>query len=197
MILFNHGWTEHSNTSKYIYFTKPDASGRKISASWSKERRLYKFFSTSTELFREKSYSPASLLIEIEFNGNGKDAFKFLIDAGFGKFQPKYEEKAIKAYAQREDKDLPANFSSEAKEKLKQERELFKKRYPHGIFWEYDPKNEFYDISLTLLIQVANELGIARYANQLVYIDKNKMSRIDEAKAQHILSQYIKGGKYD
>jgi hypothetical protein len=197
MILSNHGWPEHSDTSKYTYYTKPDAHGRKVSASWSKERRLYKFFATSSELYREKSYSPSRLLMEMEFNGDGKECFKFLIQAGYGKLQPKYEERMIKSYVQKDETELPANFSPEAKEKLKEERELFKKQYPHGIFWEYDPKNEFYTISMTLLIQVANELGIARYDNQLVHIDKNNMSSIDEAIAQHILSEYIKRGKDD
>jgi hypothetical protein len=194
-ILLNHGWTEHSNTSRYVYFTKPDATGKKVSASFGKERRFYTIFTSSTELENDKSYSPSSLLIEMEFNGDGKEAFKFLREAGFGKYQEKYEEKAIKAYAQHADKELPPNFSPEAKDKLKVERAERKKKYPHGTFWDYDDELDSYTISLTDIIAVANGLGVARYNDELVHVEDPFFRHIQENECQALFSQYIKEDK--
>ena len=199
-ILLEHGWSVYSDTSNFIHYTKPDKKISGVSASWIKNKRVYHIFTTGSELEPDKfggNYSPSSVLIQLKFKGDSKTAYKYLVDSGYGKLQHHYEDRQIKTYAQFPDKVPPANFSSRAKEKIKEERLNQKNKYPYGIFWAFDEDLMVYKISLTRIIEVGNELGIARFNNNLIHIEKPYFRFIEENECQAILSKYIKEERDD
>ncbi|MBK8451687.1 MAG: bifunctional DNA primase/polymerase [Saprospiraceae bacterium] len=194
-ILLEYGWTKYSETSNFIYYSKPDKKTPGVSASWIKDKRIYHIFTTGSDLDPDKcngNYSPSSVLIQLKFKGDSKAAYKFLVDSGYGKFHPNYEARKVKAYVQMPGKEPPANFSPEAKKKIKEERIAWEKKYPYGIFWELIEEFNIYKISLTRIIEVGNALGIARYNNRLIHIEKPYFRFIEENECQTILSKYIK-----
>lgn len=84
-LLLNSGWTydPKQETFKSIRFKRPGAlSGS--SALFDKETRIFNCFSTSTSLSVDKGYNPAGLYIELEHDGNKKNAYHSLINLRFG-----------------------------------------------------------------------------------------------------------------
>ncbi len=195
-LLANDGWPEFENNNAFTYYTRPGKSSG-ISASWIKDKRRYHIFTSSTQLEPESSYDPAELLTILQFGGDYKASFKYMVDKGYGKVKKSYEAKVIKTLAQVKDKQPPANFSKESLEDLEQQRTDRELNYPHGTFWQYKEKTGYYVISLTEIIDVANGLGIARYNNQLVRIEGIYFYRIKEPEAYSILSNYIKEERAD
>jgi hypothetical protein len=194
-ILIQFGWKPYQETARYIHYTRP-GKDKGISASWIKEYRCFHIFTSSSELdpdYKNRgTYSPSAVLIMLRFNGDGKAAFKFLVDSGYGKVLPHVEAKTVKAYAKDPKKSLPANFSAESKQSLVEEREKYQTKYPYGTFWIFDEEYNIYKVSLTKILNVLNELGVSRFGKHLIHIQDNIFKYIDEADVLSMLSEYFK-----
>lgn len=84
-LLQSSGWTydPKTETVKNIRFKRPGAvSGS--SALFDKESRIFNCFSTSTSLSVDKGYNPVGLYVELECDGDPKQAYQNLINLGFG-----------------------------------------------------------------------------------------------------------------
>lgn len=195
-LLSLEGWAEFENNNQFTHYTRPGKSSG-ISASWIKDKRNYHIFTSSTQLEPETSYDPAALLTILQFGGDYKASFKYLVDRGFGKVKKSYEAKVIKTLAQVKDKQPPANFSAESKADLEQQRTDRLLNYPHGTYWRYNIEGDSFTVSLTEIIEVANNLGIARCNHRLVRIEEPYFTYIDESEAQTILLSYIKEERED
>lgn len=84
-LLKNSGWTviDGDINSRSIRFKRPGATSGS-SALFDNERRVFTCFSTSTSLSVDKGYSPSSLLTELEYDGDSKATYAFLVETDFG-----------------------------------------------------------------------------------------------------------------
>lgn len=84
-LLTNSGWTYDPKfeTVKNIRFKRPGAQSGS-SALYDKQTKIFNCFSTSTSLSVEKGYTPASLYIEIEHDGDKSAAYKTLVALEYG-----------------------------------------------------------------------------------------------------------------
>ncbi len=193
-LLETFGWKPFQETTQFIHYTRP-GKDTGISASWIKDKRCYHIFTSSSELdsdYKNRgTYSPAAALIQLQFKGDGKAAFKYLVQSGYGKVLPHVEAKTVKACAKDPKKSLPPNFSPESKQSLIEEREKYQTKYPYGTFWTYDDEHNIYKISLTKMLQVLTSLGVARIGKNLVKINDSLFRYIDESEVMTILSTYF------
>lgn len=83
-LLINNGWTYVFESNDRVFYKRPGNSTSVTSGHWHKELRLFKVFSTSTVLEAGKAYSPASLYIELECNGDKNEAMHKLQQLGYG-----------------------------------------------------------------------------------------------------------------
>lgn len=93
-LLINNGWNFVFEDSSRIYYKRPGDSSSKFSGNYHKQLKLFKVFSTSTQFEVGKGYTPVSLFIELEANGDKKLASKKLVELGFG--EEDYSETFIK-----------------------------------------------------------------------------------------------------
>lgn len=193
-LLETFGWKPFQETTQFIHYTRP-GKDTGISASWIKDKRCYHIFTSSSELdpdYKNRgTYSPAAAMIQLQFKGDGKAAFKYLVQSGYGKVLPHVEAKAVKACAKDPKKSLPPNFSPEAKQSLVEERQKYQTKYPYGTFWTFDDEHNIYRISLTKMLQVLTSLGVARIGNNLIKINDSFFRYIDESEVMTILSNYF------
>lgn len=84
-LLLNYGWetTEHSSRHGNYSLRRPGVSfGR--SALYDSDTKVFNCFSTSTRFDCNKSYTPASVFIELECDGDPKQAYIKLVNLGYG-----------------------------------------------------------------------------------------------------------------
>src|SRR6266850_3322475 len=133
-LLEDRGWTQDgARHSHYRYFTRP-GKDHGISASFHLERRLFYIFTSSTGLEPDRAYSPATLLTTLQFNGDGRAAYRWLVDQGYGHIKPHIEQQLVRTRLLNND-ELPANISAGAKELYTKEKERLCTAYPHGTYW--------------------------------------------------------------
>lgn len=191
-LLESHGWTTmtHETPERY-YFTRP---GKKdgVSGTLTKTDKKFYSFTVSTELEPEKTYKPVDLLLTLDFNGNTKECYKWLIDHGYGRVKPKVEKSIIKRQAIKNGA-LPKNFSEEAVKTFDDLRAQLVENMPYGIFWETDPeKPTKYVISREDLYNVSDQLGFKIYGgSQLVKISGNIISMQDENDYFNTIKEYV------
>lgn len=84
-LLLECGWTYDPKfeSAKSIRFKRPGAKSGS-SALFDKESRIFNCFSTSTSLSVDKGYTPSSLYIELETDGDTKLAYSNLVSLDFG-----------------------------------------------------------------------------------------------------------------
>ncbi len=179
-LLLNHGWEIYKDVSDWIHFTR-SGKDHGISASFNKSGRFYHFFTTSTEFDGDKTYDPAAVRCLIEFENDYKKMYPVLVKEGFGRHKAYYEDKMVKK-ATETGKPLPANFSKEAKEKLQVAVTEKNTKYPHGIFWEYNPNSESYIIQRELLDRFLNSLGLHVHHGEPVVIEGQFVRKLKENK---------------
>lgn len=190
-ILLKYGWTVMENSKQFIYFSHPDKKTRGNSATFLKDKRLYRIWTTSTGLEPQTNYSPANILCQLEFGGDWKLTYRYLVDHGFGKVKPEYEKKAIPKMAATKT-PIPPNFSQAAKDAYHQRISDFDKTFPHGIFWELNDEDE-YTIRRPLMITVCTGLGLAVYNGNPIFVEKPFFKKLrSEREAYDIVKDYIK-----
>lgn len=179
-LLLSHGWEIYKDVSDWIHFTRP-GKDHGISASFNKSGRFYHFFTTSTEFDGDKTYDPAAVRCLIEFENEYKKMYPVLVKEGFGRHKAYYEDKMVKK-ATETGKPLPPNFSKEAKEKLQVAVTEKNTKYPHGIYWEYNPNSESYIIQRELLDRFLNALGLRVHHGKPCVIEGQFVRKLKENK---------------
>lgn len=173
-ILENHGWKFIRETNTHIYFERPgEKSKGTVGGSFVREKRIYYIFTTTTEFESEKGYSPSSILCQLEFNGDTKECFKYLVEKGFGAFTEVAEKKIIRKSIV-ENKPLPLNISKKGKDTFEKEKKVFESKYPHGIFWEGDLEDG-YRINRERILRVCEDLGFRNHTGSVVKIDDKEI----------------------
>lgn len=185
-----YGWKLlRHQTNLRLYFTRPGKDSG-VSASFNREKRVFYVFTSSTELAPNRGYNPASILAELEFDGDRKKTFKHLIDQGYGVVKRQVEQALIKKAAIK-GHGIPANFSEEAREEHQRLAEKHKQDHPYGTFWEYNKQGDFV-INVESLLNVAQELGFRSYNNGVVQINQRYVNKVDDVYFFDLLKDYIK-----
>lgn len=83
-VLSDSGWEIISESSHNVRLRRPGSPNSQSSALYDKETKVLNVFSTSTSLECNKGYSPSSIFIELECNGDTQLAFNRLIEMGYG-----------------------------------------------------------------------------------------------------------------
>lgn len=188
LILEDYGWKELRKSGKYIYYTKPDGKKKEVGASWNKEKKLYKIFTTSTEL-DTKAYSPSNLLAALKYGGDKKQLYSYLVAKGFGRIKPDVERSIVKQKA-RYGGELPANISEEGIKEYTEEKERFGGKYPFGIFWDVN-EDGVVSISQKDVDRILIEKGYRWYEGEIYLIKDWKLCRKSEGEMFHDLLMYI------
>lgn len=181
-VLSDNGWTFDYENSQWTHYTRPGKDGG-VSASWHREKRFFHIFTSSTDLIG-KNFSPSHALCQIRFNNDWKKLYAHLADRGFGIHKPGYEAKVIQKLKET-GKPLPKNFSSDAQEKLQVAITEKNEKYPHGIFWEYDPDKDSYTIQRLLIEQFMFNIGLRLYKGEPVIIEGQFIRKLKEDKKKN------------
>lgn len=188
-LLLDHGWTgERSNSHSHRYFIRP-GKDKGISASFDISRRLYYIFTTSTHIEAERGYHPATLLAQIQFGGDKRATYRYLVERGYGKIKPHIERALIKSKVI-SGEPLPANVSPEAQVIYMDTRTALEKQYPHGLFWEISDKGAI-TINRERTYAVACCLGFRAYQGSVVQVVGYLVRRITERHFYDSLKAYI------
>lgn len=189
-LLEQYGWKlMPHHTSLRMYFTRP-GKDKGVSASFNREKRVFYIFTSSTELAPNRGYNPASILAELEFNGDRKATFRHLIDQGYGVVKRQVEQALIKKAAIK-GHGIPANFSEEAREEHTRLATKHQQDHPYGTFWEYNKQGDFV-INVESLLTVAQELGFRSFNNGVVQINQRYVNKVDDVYFFDLLKDYIK-----
>jgi hypothetical protein len=183
----NFGWKVFKHNNRFIWFTRPGKE-KSVSASFNLEKRVYFIFTSSTELDPSTGYKPASILAELQFGGDKKRTFSYLVEQGYGKVKPSVEKRTVKAAALRGTK-LPANFSQEAQQRLVVEQGELKERYPFGVFWFEE--DDAIKISREGVYRVAEALGFCLFDDEPCRIEGYKVRQVSKRDVYDAVKHYI------
>lgn len=187
-VLTDNGWSVEGSSNNFIWFTRP---GKKsgVSASFNRSKRVYYIFTSSTEFEPSKGYQPATALSILQFNGDKKKTYSYLINEGYGKIRHNVEQNLAKKLA-RQSKPIPANFSQEAAQTYTETTTQLETLHPYGIFWATNEDDKII-INREQLMLVANYLGFRYHAGNVVRVVGQLIHKIDEREFQDALKAYI------
>lgn len=169
-LLETYGWNYNRRSAGYLWFTKPGGRKRDVHGTFNEKARLFRIWSTNTGL-DDKWYQPATLLADLEFQGDKKKLFRHLVNSGFGKIRESVEATMVKKAALR-GASLPANASPEAVDALLNTLAKQDELHPYGIFWGYSEDEEGkVIIDRENLYRVANGLGFYVYENEIIQLE--------------------------
>lgn len=190
-LIEEYGWKllPHSS-SRFLWFTRP-GKDKGVSASFNREKRVFFVFTSSTELEPNRGYNPASILAELGFAGDKKQTFAHLVKNGYGSVKRQVEQSIIKQLVVQGRASVPENFSDEAKEQFAAASEKYQEEHPYGTYWEMN-KNGDYVINLEKFLHVAVELGFRSYRGNVVQINGNFVSTVDDVYFFDMMKDYIK-----
>ena len=83
-ILNKYGWSTVRVSGDRIFLLRPGDTKSKTSANYHVGLNLFYVFSSSTEFEPSKAYGPASIYIQLECNGDTKEAYHRLLKEGYG-----------------------------------------------------------------------------------------------------------------
>ncbi|MEO7535850.1 MAG: bifunctional DNA primase/polymerase [Ferruginibacter sp.] len=83
-LLVRHGWTIESETGTKVQLKRPGTTTAKTSGNFHKDKNLLYVWTTSTEFYPEKAYSPAAIYTILVHGGDFSKASRQLISEGFG-----------------------------------------------------------------------------------------------------------------
>lgn len=189
LVLTKYGWNVLKESSKFIWFTRPDKNNG-VSASYNKDRKVFFIFTSSTQFEPAKGYTPSTALAMLQFNSDKKSTFRYLIDNGYGKIKPEVEKRSAEKLA-RQGIMPPANFSETAIQLHSAISNQMKQDHPFGTFWVMNPESNRYEISREALTSVANNLGFRLYRSDLVQLTGQIFHNRTEREFQDILKGYI------
>lgn len=186
-LLLDFGWKYNKENPRYIWYTKPNSTSGERHASWIKEKRVFYFFTTSTEFADRKCYTPSSVLAKGKFNDDYKKTYQYLVQNGYGKIRPVIENKIIlKA------KELPGNISDSGRARFELVATERIEAHPYGIYWEIEPDSDRITISREGLYEVSNRLGFRLYKGLFFRVYGRFLRQITEREYQDTLKGYIR-----
>lgn len=183
------GWKRYRESNRFIWFTRPGKS-RGVSMSFNLQTRFFYVFTASTELQEAEGYTPASILLILQHNGDTKALYKDLVARGYGKIKPKIEERIIKTSVINNN-PLPGNVSASGLNLHAQISATLNKQHPYGIFWIDSEKNGI-QIDREALYHVAGRLGFRLFKDRLIYSDGTYIEDVDERFFFDKVKAYIK-----
>lgn len=187
-LLSDFGWEIEKDTSAFIHFTRPGKiSG--ISASFIKGKCLYYIFTSSSQLEPGTTYSPSFLLSELQFNGDFRQTYQYLVNKGYGRIKAAIEKKQVASFA-KSDRELPANFSVDAKREYLKTKTEWLSKYPFGTFWE-PSKEDGFSINIESFLSVAYKLGFRKYNGKPCRIQLNIVAWVDDDDYYDSMKGYI------
>lgn len=84
-LLKKHGWTVHSESDKWINFTRPNSTSGDLHGGYSLDGYFFQTFSTAQDTFiTGKGYNNHHLFCELECKGDYKKGYAKLYDSGNG-----------------------------------------------------------------------------------------------------------------
>ncbi len=193
--LSEHGWEIIKQDSKFIWYTRP---GKKdgISASFNKEKNIYYVFTSSTGFEPSTGYFPSMVLSKLQFNGDNKECYRYLVEKGFGKVNKEKERRFAETYAKQKT-SIPNNFSPEAKKIYQETINKIKEAYPFGEFIKYNSDSEKLEVSREALYNVASNIGYRIHNDELMKIDTYIVKKVPERVFYDELKAYIKNDDED
>ncbi|MEX0597436.1 MAG: bifunctional DNA primase/polymerase [Candidatus Paceibacterota bacterium] len=84
-VLVSNGWEIITENTKDVRMKRPGQTHSNSSALYDKEKNIFNCFTTSTGFDVDKGHNPTSVFIELECDGSAKEAYKKLIDLGWGR----------------------------------------------------------------------------------------------------------------
>lgn len=191
-VLLSHGWKQlRYKGGDYVHYTRPGGSDNTIHASFILSKRLFYIFTTNTELDSERGYKPSSVLSILQFSGDKKKTFQYLVSKGYGVIKPNVEKKLIQSKVL-QGKPLPNNASQQAKELHQSLTLLQDELHPHGRFWQL--KEESIVIDREGVRDVAEGMGFRLELphENIVQIRGFFIHRVSEREFFDAIKSYIK-----
>lgn len=191
-LLEDFGWVYIKHNADYVYFAKPrdNKSDKKISASFSFERRTFRIFTDQTAFEPGSSYLPASVLAILKFGGDKSRTYKYLVSEGFGQLKRKVETSIIKKAAL-SGGSIPNNFSADAKKVFEELKITIQEDHPYGIFWDQDDEGKV-SISREGVYEVSSGLGFRLHNGSVTQIIKNVIHQRTDRYYFDTVKSYIK-----
>src|SRR5690606_15137082 len=160
-VLTDAGWKPvGQKADKYLYFCRP-GKDKGVSASLNLETRILWSYTVSTELEENKGYKPVDLLLILQFNGDTKACYCHLVENGYGQVKQKIQQSVIKKAAI-SGKNIPSNFSDDAKNMFEDLKIEVVEDYPYGVFWQYDDEGKI-ELNKRDFRDFLTQNGIFRY----------------------------------
>lgn len=191
-VLTLNGWKETGKSNgNFTWYTRP-GKDKGVSASFNHKKRVYYIFTSSTDLEESRGYNPATLVSKLQFNGDNKACYRWLVQNGYGKIKHSVEARIVKNNALSK-RPLPPNASATAAAEYATELVTLQTTYPFGIFWERDDDNPSrFNISREILYQVADGLGWKIHNGDPVLIEGYIVKKSTERVFFDSLKAYIK-----
>lgn len=189
-LIEKYGWTFYKKHGNYLTYARPGGKKKDVHASFDLTKRFFYIFTTNSELESGRAYQPATVLALLEFGGNKKRTYAWLVDNGYGKVKPKIEQQQVKKKAHRGE-TLPANFSEQARGEYKETAEAISEKYPYGVFWNIDEDDKVL-IDREGLYKVATGMGYKLYNDELVQVQQHSIYRRSERNFYDTVKGYIK-----
>ena len=191
-VLENNGWNLCGQNQNFIWYSRPDSKSKAVHASFNRNKRCFYIFTSSTNFEPEKGYNPSTALSLLQFNGDKKETYTYLISIGFGKVNERKELQLIKSKVKaKAPTELPQNFSDKSKLQYAIMQAEHTELYPFGTFWTYGDDSKL-EISRESLLNVASDLGFRLYRSDLKLLKSNIIYQANERQFQDIIKDYIK-----
>jgi len=182
------GWKFFKGNNHFLWYTRPGKT-KGVSMSFNLQKRFFYCFTASTELEENKGYSPANLLASLQFLGDKKKLYQYLVANGYGKIKPKVEQRLAKKAAIN-GKPLPTNASKEAQAVRQELSATIDANHPYGTFWI--DSVDGVKIDREKLLRVASGLGFMLYNTELIQSDGIIIEKASDRYFFDTLKFYIK-----
>jgi hypothetical protein len=182
------GYKYERQCNRYMQFVRPEKK-KGSGVSYIKKYNVYRFFTSSTEFENEKAYWPSTILTKLQFNGDGKEAYRWLVNQGYGKLKTQVEQRIIKQASQGVAK-LPPNLSFESQSAYNAIKQQLDTHCKYGVFW-FETQREGIQIDRERLLTVSQELGFRFYQGDVVMVNGGVIYYQTERKVYDTLKKYI------
>lgn len=190
-LLTQFGWKllDRESNNHYLQFTRPGKNDG-ISASFIRDKNMFFIFTSNSELEPDQGYNPSTILCELQFGGDTKETFRYLIENGYGQLNERFEKDLIRK-AVTNNRELPKNISKKSLEEYKKLKADNDQKYPYGIFWQGD-LDDGYSINRELILSVASQMNYKLLEGRLVQLEGVIIKETSQREFEDDLKTYIK-----
>jgi hypothetical protein len=182
------GWKFENQDSQFIRFTRP-GKARGVSMSWIRKIRRFYVFTSSTSLDEHKCYTPVNFLAELQFAGDTKAVYRWLVDNGYGTYNPRAQKRLVNTLV-RKGKPLPANMPEEARDQAEEMANSLAEHLPHGTFWD-DNKEDGFTVNRENLHRITLELGFRIWNGEVVRVTPPFVDKMTDKDYYRIIREYV------